>query len=47
MKGLTTYLFVNISPHLLIDAEIISISLTITLVLRTKGNSARKDKKIN
>ena len=32
----------NISPHLLIDAVILSASLTITLVLRAKGNAARK-----
>ena len=34
----------NISPHLLIDAAILSAALTITLVLRAKGNSARKEK---
>ena len=34
----------NISPHLLIDAAILSTALTITLVLRAKGNSARKEK---
>ena len=34
----------NISPHLLIDAGIISIALTITMVLRAKGNTARKEK---
>jgi len=34
----------NISPHLLIDAVILSASLTITLVLRAKGNDARKEK---
>ena len=33
----------NISPHLLIDAVILSTALTITLVLRAKGN-ARKEK---
>ena len=33
----------NISPHLLIDAGILSTALTITLVLRAKGNSARKE----
>ena len=32
----------NISPHLLIDAGILSTALTITLVLRAKGNAARK-----
>ena len=37
----------NISPHLLIDAVILSAALTITLVLRAKGNAARKEKKIN
>ena len=34
----------NISPHLLIDALILSAALTITLVLRAKGNNARKEK---
>ena len=34
----------NISPHLLIDAVILSSTLTITLVLRAKGNAARKEK---
>ena len=34
----------NISPHLLIDAVILSATLTITLVLRAKGNAARKEK---
>ena len=34
----------NISPHLIIDAVILSIALTITLVLRAKGNAARKSK---
>ena len=34
----------NISPHLLIDAVIISAALTITLVLRAKGNASRKEK---
>ena len=33
-----------ISPHLLIDAVILSAALTITLVLRAKGNSARIEK---
>ena len=32
----------NISPHLLIDAGILSSALTITLLLRAKGNAARK-----
>ena len=32
----------NISPHLLIDAGIISTGLTITLILRAKGNATRK-----
>tara|TARA_B100000925_G_C21840861_1_gene401431 strand:+ start:182 stop:298 length:117 start_codon:yes stop_codon:yes gene_type:complete len=31
----------NISPHLLIDAVILSAALTITLVLRAKDNAAR------
>ena len=35
----------NISPHLLIDAVILSAALTITLVLRAKGNAARKESK--
>ena len=34
----------NISPHLLIDAIILSAALTITLVLRAKGNALRKEK---
>ena len=34
----------NISPHLLIDAVILSAALSITLVLREKGNDARKEK---
>ena len=34
----------NISPHLIIDAVILSTALTITLLLRTKGNTARKEK---
>ena len=34
----------NISPHLLIDAVILSAALIITLVLRAKGNKARKEK---
>ena len=34
----------NISPHLLIDAVILSSALTITLVLRAKGNATRKEK---
>ena len=33
----------NISPHLLIDVGILSTALTITLVLRAKGNAARKE----
>ena len=37
----------NISPHLLIDAVILSSALTITLLLREKGNAARKKKKLN
>ena len=32
----------NIAPHLLIDAVILSFALTITLVLRAKGNAAKK-----
>ena len=34
----------NISPHLLIDALILSAALTITLVLRAKVNADRKEK---
>ena len=34
----------NISPHLLIDAAILSAALTITLILREKGNAAKKEK---
>ena len=34
----------NISPHLIIDTVILSTALTITLVLREKGNTARKEK---
>ena len=34
----------NISPHLLIDAVILSTALTITLILRAKGNADRKEK---
>ena len=33
----------NISPHLLIDAVILSAALTITVLLRAKGNTARKE----
>ena len=35
----------NISPHLLIDAVILSTALAITLVLRAKGNAAKKENK--
>ena len=35
----------SISPHLLIDTVILSAALTITLVLRAKGNAARKENK--
>ena len=34
----------NISPHLLIDAGILGTALIITLVLRAKGNAARKER---
>tara|TARA_B100000886_G_scaffold192135_1_gene132311 strand:- start:948 stop:1064 length:117 start_codon:yes stop_codon:yes gene_type:complete len=34
----------NFSTHLLIDALILSIALTITLVLRAKGNADKKEK---
>jgi len=34
----------NISTHLIIDAIIISAALTITLLLRAKGNTAKKEK---
>ena len=37
----------NISPHLLIDAVILSTALTITLVLRAKVNAEKKKKKLN
>ena len=33
----------HISPHLLIDSVILSAALTITLVLRAKGNDAKKE----
>ena len=33
----------NISPHLVIDVGILSTALTIILVLRAKGNAARKE----
>ena len=36
----------NISPHLLIDAGILITALTITLVLRAKGNAVRKEREI-
>tara|TARA_A100001388_G_scaffold172093_1_gene128606 strand:- start:329 stop:478 length:150 start_codon:yes stop_codon:yes gene_type:complete len=34
----------NISPHLLIDAVILSSALTITLAVRAKSNAASKEK---
>jgi len=34
----------NISPHLLIDAVILSAALMITFVLRAKSNAARREK---
>ena len=34
----------SISPHLLIDVGILSTALTITLLLRAKGNAARKER---
>ena len=34
----------NFSPHLLIDAAILSAALAITLLLRAKGNAARDEK---
>ena len=34
----------NISPHLLIDAIILSGALTITLLLRAKGNTVKEQK---
>ena len=34
----------NISPHLFIDAGILITALAITLVLRAKGNAARKER---
>ena len=33
----------NISSHLLIDAVILSAAITITMVLRAKGNAAIKE----
>ena len=36
----------NISPHLLIDVGILSAVLSITMVLRAKGNSVRKEREI-
>ena len=38
-----SYQLMNISPHLLIDAVILSAALTITLVLRAKGNASKKE----
>ena len=35
----------NISPHLLIDAALLSTALTITLVLIAKGNRKEKGNK--
>ncbi len=32
----------NITPHLLIDAGILSTALILTLILRSKGNASRK-----
>ena len=34
----------NISPHLLIDAVILSVALTITLILRARGNAVGEKK---
>ena len=34
----------NISTHLMIDAIMIGSAITISLVLRAKGNAARKEK---
>tara|TARA_B100000401_G_C52248044_1_gene458294 strand:- start:261 stop:368 length:108 start_codon:yes stop_codon:yes gene_type:complete len=34
----------DITPHLIIDAVILSTALTITLLLRAKGNTAKKEK---
>ena len=34
----------NIFPHFLIDAVICSAAIMITLILRAKGNAARKEK---
>ena len=33
----------NVSPHFLIDAIFLSAALTITLVLRVKGNAAGEE----
>ena len=37
-------MLMNISTHLLIDALLLGIALSITLVLRAKGNAIRKEK---
>tara|TARA_S200000501_G_scaffold163873_1_gene154470 strand:- start:262 stop:378 length:117 start_codon:yes stop_codon:yes gene_type:complete len=37
----------NISPHLLIDTGLLCTALTITLVLRAKGNATRKERERN
>jgi len=34
----------NISPHLLIDVGLLTSALTITLLLRAKGNAVRKER---
>ena len=34
----------NLSPHLLIDTVILSAAITITFVLRAKGNAAKNEK---
>ena len=37
----------NISPHLLIDAIILSGALIMSLLLRAKSNVTKKEKKLN
>ena len=45
MTLLISIKLMKISPHLLIDAVILSSALTITLVLRARGNAAINEKK--
>ena len=46
IRRIELIILMNISPHLLIDAIILSSALTITLVLRAKGNAEREEKEI-